>query len=338
MKKLGKILLISVLVLVLLLAVAVTLTIGWRPFLGPKARPLTARTFESTPQRLARGHYLANAVSGCSYCHSEHDWTSADRPILPGREGVGGLIPFVGLPGRVVAPNLTPDVQTGAGGWTDDQLAQAVREGIGHDGRALFPLMPYPRFRSMADEDLASIIVYLRSLPPVHHELPATEIIFPVKYLIRNAPEPLTATVQQPNSSDRVAWGHYLVTIGGCEDCHTPQDAHGQEIAGMNFSGGFVLEEPGAKAAAANLTTDTSGISYYDEGTFLKAMRTGNVGARKLSPAMPYAFYGNMTDDDLKAVFAYLRTVKPVKHRVDNSLLPTYCKLCRQWHGAGEQN
>src|ERR1035438_4124739 len=104
MKKLGKILLVSVLVLFLLLAVAVTLTIGWRPFLGPKARPLTARTFESTPQRLARGHYLANSVSGCSYCHSEHTWSKANQPIPPGREGVGEPIPFVGLPGRVVAP------------------------------------------------------------------------------------------------------------------------------------------------------------------------------------------------------------------------------------------
>ncbi len=338
MKKLGKILLLALTGIVLLLIIGISLTIGWRPFLGPKARPLTARAFESTPQRLVRGHYLATAVSGCSYCHSEHDWNTSDRPILPGREGVGEPIPFAGLPGRVVAPNLTPDAQTGAGSWTDDQLARAVREGIGHDGRALFPLMPYPRFRSMADEDLASIIVYLRSLPPVPHELPATEIIFPVKYLIRNAPEPLTATVPQPNSSDRVAWGQYLVTIAGCEDCHTPQDAHGQEISGMSFSGGNVLEEPGAKAAATNLTTDASGISYYDETTFLKAMRTGYVGARKLSPAMPYAFYGNMTDDDLKAIFAYLRTVKPVKHRVDNSLPPTYCKLCRQWHGAGEQN
>ena len=338
MKKLGKVLPISALLLFLLLAAALTLTIGWRPIIGPKARPLTARTFESNPQRVARGHYLANAVSGCSYCHSEHDWSKPGQPIVPGREGVGEPVPFAGLPGRVIAPNLTPDVQTGTGAWTDDQLARAIREGIGHEGRALFPLMPYPRFRNMSDEDLASVIVYLRSLPPVRHELPATEIIFPVRYLIRNAPEPLTQPVPQLDSSDRVAWGNYLVTIGGCEDCHTPQDAHGQEIAAMNFSGGSVLEDPGAKAAAANLTPDATGISYYDETMFLKAMRTGYVGARKLSPVMPFAFYGNMTDDDLKAIFAYLRTVKPVKHRVDNSLPPTYCKLCQQWHGAGNQN
>lgn len=316
----------------------ITFTIGWRPFIGPKARPLTSRKFEATPQRLARGHYLANAVSGCSSCHSEHDWSKPDQPILPGREGVGEPIPFVGLPGHVVAPNLTPDAETGAGTWTDDQLARAIREGIGHDGQALFPLMAYLRFRSMSDEDLASVIVYLRSLPPVHNELPKTEIIFPVKYLIRNVPEPVTEPVPRPNPSDRVGWGKYLVTIAGCEDCHTPQDAHGQEITGMNFAGGSILEEPGDKAAAANITPDATGISYYDETLFLKAMHAGNVGARKLSPLMPFGFYRNMTDDDLKAIFAYLRTVKPVHHRVDNSLPPTYCKLCRQRHGAGDQN
>jgi hypothetical protein len=338
MKKVGKFLLVGLGLLVGLLAAAISLTIGWRPWIGPQARPLTVQKFESTAARLARGHYLANSVSGCSYCHSEHDWSAPGEPVLPGREGAGAPLPYTGLPGRIVAPNLTPDPETGAGSWTDDQIARAVREGIGHDGRALFPIMAYGRFRSMADEDLASIVVYLRSLPPVHHELPQTEIIFPVKYLIRSAPQPLTTTVSRPDPGDRVACGRYLATIGGCEDCHTAQD-RGKEIANMNFAGGFSLGlNRGGAAAAANITPDASGIGYYDEPTFLKTMRTGTVGARKLSPLMPYPFYGNMTDDDLKAVFAYLRTVRPVHHRVDNSLPVTYCKLCRQWHGAGDQN
>jgi mono/diheme cytochrome c family protein len=337
MKKLGKILLAAFVVLALLLAVAISLTVGWRPFLGPKARSLTSRKFESTPQRLARGRYLATAVSGCSYCHSEHDWAKPGEPILPGMEGAGEAMPFLGLPGRVVAPNLTPDRETGAGNWTDDQLARAIREGIGHDGRALFPMMPYEKFRHMSDEDLASIVVYLRSLPPVHHALRTTKLIFPVKYLIRNAPEPVTAPVASPSSSDQRAWGEYMATMAGCQDCHTPTD-RGQPLPGMLFAGGVVFKTPLAQAAAANITPDATGISYYDEATFLKAMHTGYVGARKLSPIMPVTVYGNMTDDDLKAIFAYLRTLKPVKHRVDNSLPVTYCKLCRQWHGAGEQN
>jgi mono/diheme cytochrome c family protein len=338
MKKLGRALLIGLGLLGVLLAAAITLTIGWRPFLGPEARPLTERRFESTPERLARGQYLATSVSGCLFCHSEHDWTAPEAPILPGKQGAGEPLPYIDLPGRIVAPNLTPDLETGAGNWTDDQIARAVREGIGHDGRALFPIMAYGRFRSMAEEDLASIVVFLRSLPPVHHALPKTEIIFPVKYLIRSAPQPLTTAVSRPDPSDRVAWGRYMATIGGCEDCHTAQE-RGKDIANMNYAGGFFLGLSGGEtAAAANITPDSTGMSYYDEPMFLKMMRTGYVGARKLSPLMPYRFYGNMTDDDLKAIFAYLRTVKPVHHRVDNSLPVTYCKLCRQWHGAGEQN
>ena len=336
--RIGKILLVTVCVLVVLLAGLISFTIGWRPILGPRARSLTSRKFESTPQRLERGKYLANAVSGCSFCHSEHDWTRRDVPILPGREGAGEVLPFGGLPGRIVASNLTPDVQTGAGGWSDDQLARAIREGVGHDGRALFPMMAYARFRSMSDEDLASVIVYLRSLQPVHNVLPPTEIIFPVKYLIRNAPQPLEGPVASPDSSDRIAWGRYLTTIGGCEDCHTARDAHGQEIPGVNFAGGFVVKDPIGTAAAANLTPDATGISYYDENLFLQAMRTGYVKARPLNPVMPFGFYAHMTDDDLKAIFAYLRTLPPIKHRVDNSLPPTYCKLCQQKHGAGDQN
>jgi hypothetical protein len=337
MTKLAKTLLIAFAALAALLVVGITLTIGWRPIIGAKARPLNARHFDPSPERLARGRYLATAVSGCSYCHSEHEWSKREMPILPGREGVGEVVPFLDLPGRVVAPNLTPDPETGAGTWTDDQLARAIREGIGHDGRALFPLMAYPRYREMSDQDLAAVIVYLRSLPPVHHELPTTEISFPVRYLIRNVPQPLAGPVSSPDPSERVAWGKYLATIAGCEDCHTPT-IQGQEIAGLKFAGGAVLSAPAWQAAASNLTPDPSGISYYDEALFLEAMHTGYVKARALNPIMPFAFYGRMTDDDLKAIFAYLRTLPQVKHRVDNSLPPTYCKLCRQKHGAGDRN
>ena len=173
-----------------------------------------------------------------------------------------------------MAGNLTPDPQTGAGNWTDDQLARAIREGIGHDGRALFPLIPYLRFRSMADEDLAAIVVYLRTLAPVHHELPATEIIFPVKYLIQNAPKPVEGRVAGADPTDQVAWGKYLVTIAGCGDCHTPED-RGKRIPGLDFAGGFPLRTPRGEAASANITPGASGTSYYDEALFLQVMRTG---------------------------------------------------------------
>jgi hypothetical protein len=202
---------IGLAILAAVLIASISLTIGWRPFLGARARPLTDRKFESTPERLARGRYLANAVSGCIYCHSEHDWKSPGDPVVESKFGAGQVFPLAGLPGTIVAPNLTPDPSTGAGAWSDDRLARAIREGIGHDGRALFPLMPYEHFRTMSDEDLASVVVYIRSLQPVQNQLPRTEIEFPVKYLIRSAPQPVTAPVPASTSTDPVERGRYLV-------------------------------------------------------------------------------------------------------------------------------
>jgi hypothetical protein len=201
----------------------------------------------------------------------------------------GEVLPYAGLPGRIVAPNLTPDPETGAGSWTADQLARAIREGVGHDGRALFPIMPYQHYRDMSDEDLASVVVYLRSLPAVHNQLPAPQV-------------------------------------------------RGQNVSGMDFARGFPFTGPWGTVASANITPNSSGIPYYDEALFLKVMRNGQVEARELSPIMPVMVYKNLTDDDLKAIFAFLRTTKPVKHRVDNSEAPTECKLCKQKHGGGSEN
>ena len=328
---------ITLLAIVLLAVGAISLTIGWRPFIGPKARPLTGRKFEPSPVRRARGQYLVENL-GCFDCHGEHDWKKHDAPLIPGTAGAGyAEFPMAGLPGRVVAPNITPDPETGAGNWTDDQLARAIREGIGHDGHALFPLMSYPDFRNMSDEDLASVIVYIRSIPPVHKALPQTEIIFPVKYLIRSVPQPVTELVPEPDHSQPVEYGKYLVGIAGCTDCHTPQ-SRGRYLPGMNFAGGFVLEGPWGRVASANITPDASGISYYDEALFIQMMRTGYVKAREINQIMPWWHFRNLTDDDLKAMFAYLRTLKPVKHRVDNTDPPTLCKLCGSRHGLGDRN
>src|SRR5262245_43414561 len=242
MKKIWKVLLSLLASLFVILIVGITFTIGWRPFIGPRARPLTTRRFAPTPERLARGTYLVEHVTPCMECHAPHRWAEHDAPVEPNMLGAGQEIPVKGLPGRVVAPNLSPDPETGAGNWTDDQLARAIREGIGHDGRALFPLMPYQRYRSMSDEDVASIVVYLRSLPPVRRALPATEIVVPVRYLMRSVPEPLRAPVAAPDMSTPTKRGAYLMTIGACGECHTPQDDHGQPIHGLEFAGGFVFE------------------------------------------------------------------------------------------------
>ncbi len=274
---------------------------------------------------------------GCNDCHSEHDWKEPGAPLLEAKLGAGDIFPVEGLPGVVVAPNLTPDVETGAGSWTDDQLARAIREGIGHDGRTLFPLMPYPEFRILSDEDLASIVVYLRSLPAVHNPLPETKIIFPVKYLIRSVPQPITEPVPNPDQSTQIKRGEYLVKLAACVICHTPA-RRGQRDMAMQFAGGFQFKGPWGTVTSANITPDPSGISYYDENLFLQVMRTGKVQARQLNSIMPWIAFRTMTDEDLKAMFAHLRTLKPIHHRVDNTLAATPCKLCQGSHGAGDQN
>ena len=338
MNRFVKVSLVTLPVVAVLLTVGISVTIGWRPFFGPRTRPLTSRAFESTPERLMRGKYLAENVSPCMDCHSPREWTKHDAPIPTGMEGAGADMSFLkGLPGRVVAPNITPDPETGTGNWSDDALARAIREGIGHDGRTLFPMMPYENFRHYSDEDLASIVVYLRSLPAVRNVLPRTEIIFPVKYLIRSVPQPITEPVPAPDLSSPVKRGAFLVTVAGCGDCHTPQDK-GQAIAGLNLGGGAIFEGPWGRVASANLTPDASGIPYYDEALFLQAIRTGYVKARPLNQIMPWHIYRNMTDEDLKAIFAYLKTVTPVKHVVDNTEPPTHCEVCRATHGGGARN
>ena len=336
--RIGKILGYSLVALITAFAVAITKTIGWRPIIGARHRALTTRKFESTPQRVMRGEYLVQHVTPCILCHSEHNFKEPSAPVIQGMLLAGAHIEEQGMPGDVYSPNLTPDPETGAGRWSDDQLSRAIREGIGHDGRALFPMMPYGHFRFMSDEDVAAVVVYLRTIQPVKHQQPSTKLVFPVNYLIKAVPEPLTGPVPEPDRSTPEKRGAYLVQMSTCSDCHSPSDDHGNPIPGLDFSGGNVFVGPWGSVASVNITPDASGISYYDKELFIQVMRTGMVGARPLSFVMPTSLFHGMTDDDLCDIFAYLKTLKAVHHRIDNNQPPTYCKLCRQKHGAGDQN
>jgi mono/diheme cytochrome c family protein len=327
---------LSILVIITLAVVGITFTIGWRPLIGAKKRALTDRKFEATPQRLARGKYLVDGVMGCFSCHTDADWSKPGAPPVAGREGSGHVRSDQDTP-WLIAPNITPDKETGAGNWSDDTLARAIREGIGHDGRALFSVMPYPNYREMSDEDLASVIVYVRSVPAVRNQLPTTRMPFSLNFFIQNVPEPVTAAVPAPDQSTPVARGTYLVRMAACANCHTPQE-QGQPFPGMDFAGGFILKEPKGDVASANITPAASGIGYYNDTSFVQAMHTGKVGARPLHASMPWYFYGKMADDDLKSVFAFLQSLKPVKHQLDNTEPPTYCRLCKQKHGFGHTN
>jgi hypothetical protein len=217
-------------------------------------------------------------------------------------------------------------------------IARAIREGIGHDGRTLCPLMPYIQYRSMSDEDVASIVVYLRTLPALKRSLPPTNVPFPVSRFINALPQPVGEPVPEPDRRNRVAYGDYLARLGECRDCHTPADARNQPIAALEFGGGFVLTGPYGQVASRNITPSPDGIPYYDADLFIEVMRTGKVRARKVHDQMPWIAYGQQTDGDLRAMFAYLQTVPPVQHLVDNTLPPTRCPVCGGIHGGGDQN
>ena len=131
--------------------------------------------------------------------------------------------------------------------------------------------------------------------------------------------------------SNPVARGRYLTKIGNCEYCHTPTDKMDRPLPGMTFAGGKYIDD--FPTPSANITPDPSGISYYDEATFVRTLRTGWMGARPLNPPMPWWNFRNMSDDDLKAIFAYLQTVKPVSHHVDKSEAYLDDKSCSS--GAG---
>ena len=324
---------IKLLFIVIALA-GIVISIGY----SSRRKPTTAAnrlTFAPTAARLERGRYIVEGPAHCFQCHSEVDWQNPGAQPKEGKKAGGTIFVEDGMQ-WLVAPNISPDVETGAGSWTDEQFARAIREGIGHDGRRLFPMMPYMNFRQMSDEDLASVIVYVRSIAPVRNVLPKTVLPEVVKGSLPPH-EPITAAVDGPDMSDPVARGKYLVTLGNCMSCHTPMK-HGQPINELAFGGGLKFKGPWGEVNSANITPDASGISYYDEAMFVKTLRTGQVGARKLSSIMPWGYFRNMTDEDLKAIFAYLRTVTPVQHRVDNTEVATACPVCGGRHGFGDKN
>jgi mono/diheme cytochrome c family protein len=285
---------------------------------SPNMRPLDPnKRLAVTDQRIARGRYIVEAEAHCMQCHSDRDWNKHGAPVRPGLAGAGWDVPWVdnGMPGPVFAPNLTPDPETGIGKISDDAIARAIREGVSHDGRALF-MMPWQDYRHLSDEDVASIVVYLRTLPPVKKARGTTAINAPVRWFLKAAPTPLTAPIADTTTSDPIARGKHLAEVGQCRSCHTPVDARHQPLPGMDFSGGQEFVVGGVKYRATNITPDASGISYYNEALFIQAMRTGMVGGRRLAPIMPWSEIGKLTDQDLSALWAYLKTVKPIAHDV----------------------
>ena len=297
----------------------------------PRQRPLTDVRFEATGHRVDRGQYLTEHLLQCFICHSERDWTQPGAPPIEARKGAGAVLSERGER-RVVAPNITPDEATGAGTWTDDMLARAIREGIGHDGRGLYWGMWYQSFAILSDEDVASVVVYLRTIPAVRNALPATRL--PADELLENAayPKPITAPVVGPAPGDRLALGRYLVNLADCAGCHTSWSS--PRNPGL-LAGGNPIGRGPRSAYSTNITRHESGAGYPTD-TFIRVMRTGKGGS--LSPVMPWAVFKGLSDDDLAAISEALGGVQPVAHYIGNAGTARHCAVCGQDHPLGEFN
>jgi cytochrome c553 len=285
-----------------------------------------------------RGRYLANHVAICFYCHSDIDWKKPGNPPKADRLGAGS-VPFsdATMPFLNVA-NITPDRETGIGAWSDEEIRRAIRCGKSRDGRKLFPVMPYFFLQEMSDADSNALVAYLRSLKPVKNVVPPSPFPPPLVGMLKGLPELPDRSVPEPDRSSPVAYGKYLVSLAACGDCHTPMRPDGSRIPTMMFGGGFHMKGLWGEVTSPNITPDPSGIPHYTEEFFIKVLKTGDVGGRKLNAIMPWGYYHGMKDDDLRAIFAYLKTVPPVKHRVDNTSTPKPCGLCGGTHGLGDLN
>ncbi len=282
---------------------------------------------DSVKKVLERGEYLANHVANCIDCHSKRDFTKFSGPIIPGTEGGGGFVfdnKLAGLPGTIYGRNITPDNETGIGTWTDDDILRAVTQGINKKGDTLFPIMPYIQFNRMAKDDLMSIVAYIRTLKPIRNVVPPRQLMIPIAMAY---PGPvLQASVDanvRPPESDKIKYGEYLASMADCLVCHSPQTQQGPDMTKM-FAGGFAFNVGTFKVVSANITPDSAtGIGTWNEEQFLNKFtqyreeKNYNFNPGKENTVMPLTTLAGIKDEDLKAIYAYLKTVKPVHNKIE---------------------
>lgn len=341
----------------LILALVLYIFASWDK---PHDRAVSARTASKDSATIARGEFIFKIGNGCWQCHSST--LNANAPPSGGRlfdlSTVGPGF------GKFYAPNITPDEETGIGRWTDGQIVRAIREGIRHDGTPLFPIMPMATLRGLSDDDVFAIVAYLRSLTPVRNAVPAREVSFPTKALFALGvvkPEPMiTRPIVAPPKGITAEYGQYLANHAAlCSDCHTVRDLNtgafyfDSLMAGSTIEFGRI-EGDAVWSFAPNITPDPeTGIGNWSEADFLLALRTGTrPDGKVLSNHMPYALYGLWEEDDLRALYMYLKTIKPIRRPTPSpvwsdritktsgsergkAIFSGYCVLCHGEAGSG---
>lgn len=309
--------------LLLLVVVVIGGAVAYIKFSLPNVGPAPVMKVKGTPEQVARGAYLANHVTLCMDCHSTRDWSRFSGPLTPGTLGQGGEVfgPNMGFPGTFVSRNITP---SGIGSFTDGQIYRAITTGVDHAGKPLFNIMPYANYGRMDPEDIKAIIAYVRTLAPVVHANVPHKPDFPVNILINTFPQKATPQ-KRPDPSDHLAYGAYMTNAAGCIVCHTKQEKG--KVVGQPFAGGFEFNlAPGYIVRSANITPDDTGIKALTKEAFLAKFKAYTNPAAVVpvdmakgdaQTVMPWTMFAGMKDEDLGAIYDYLRTVAPVQNTVE---------------------
>ena len=250
-----------------------------------------------------RGEYLVRGPMGCGNCHTP---LGPEGPVA-GQELAGRLVDdnpaFTAW-----APNITPGGR--AAGWSDAELAHAIREGLRPDGSLIGPPMPFTMYRGISDADLAAVVAFLRTLPAVENETPASTYRIPLP----PAYGPPVGSVTAPERGVTAEYGAYMATaITHCMECHTPMGPQGPMLDTGLGQGGFEFHGPWGVSVAANLTSGEDGLAGYSDDE-IKAMITQGrrPDGTAMLPPMPYGYLARMTPGDLDAIVLYLRALPPL--------------------------
>ncbi len=281
---------------------------------------------EATPERISRGNYLANNVTGCMSCHSGTDPSYFGRGLpIEGKEGAGGfhIKAKMGPMGSmdIYTPNITP---AAIGDWTDGELLRSITAGVNNKGEPLFPIMSYESYHNMDKEDAYSIVAYIKSLKPIDEIHPKKKIKGMIKLIERSMPKPWYPK-PKPERTNTVQYGKYLAKIGDCYSCHSTWSRPGKYKEGMEFAGGNDFHLPdGVIVRSSNITPDMeTGIGNRSKENFIGLFKSFKepiklpVGQTHENTVMAWSSYAGMTDDDLGAIYDYLQTIKPVNHVVE---------------------
>jgi mono/diheme cytochrome c family protein len=258
-----------------------------------------------------QGRHVLQIATGCG-CHGADlaGWRKGEPDRLPRAFPHGER--FVGADGKIPAPNITPDPETGIGRWSDAEIAQAIRNGLRPDGARLHPIMPYPALHGMAEGDLAALVTYLRRLRPVRNPVPERELAGALP-----EPGPLPPAPERPPEG-RVELGKYLVSsVSLCGDCHSPRGPDGP-LPGMLLAGSILELGPGQSVAGPNMTPDREkGIGRWSEGEIARYLRTGSRPdgglAQSLMAGLIFTSFSHLTEAEAHAIAAYLKQIPPVR-------------------------